>query len=115
MTSTSNNIVSAPAFFFSPPEDGSQAHIYTQPLPGIPYRNYGSEEHIIQFENVRGKENEYSLDKTGFYFGKHAVNHKTFNNDEDIEREYYPENAELLKRITGASKVLFFDHSKSIV
>ncbi|KAJ8073890.1 hypothetical protein AAF712_003316 [Marasmius tenuissimus] len=106
-----NKSVSASAFYFSPPEDGSHPHIYTEPREGVPYKNYGQEEHTVQFEDVRGKEDSYSLDKTGFYFGKHAANHKSFNNDEEIKKEYYAESAELLKRVTGASKVVFFDHT----
>ncbi|KAL0563361.1 hypothetical protein V5O48_018707, partial [Marasmius crinis-equi] len=105
------DIVTAQTFYYAPPEDGSKPRIYSQPPEGVAQTNYGKEEHVMQFENVRGKEDDYSLDTTGFYFGKHPSNHKSFSNDEEIEKEYYPESIELLKRLTGASKVVLFDHT----
>ncbi|KAL0566123.1 hypothetical protein V5O48_015893 [Marasmius crinis-equi] len=96
---------------YSPPEDGSKPQMYLSPPEGIPPKNYGFEEHIVQFENVRGKEGAYSLDTAGFYFGKYSSNHQSFNNDEEIQKEYYPESTELIKRLTGASKVVPFNHT----
>ena len=32
---------------------------------------------------------------------------------EEIEREYYPESIALVKELTGASRVVLFDHSTS--
>ena len=32
--------------------------------------------------------------------------------DAEIEKEYYPESEELIKKVTGASRVVFFDHSE---
>jgi hypothetical protein len=43
----------------------------------------------------------------------HEAAHKAFTNDADIEKEYYPESIELIKRVTGASRVVLFDHSTS--
>ncbi|EEB92672.1 hypothetical protein MPER_08785, partial [Moniliophthora perniciosa FA553] len=37
--------------------------------------------------------------------------HKAFNDEAEIEKEYYPESIELIKKITGASKVVLFDHT----
>ncbi|KAG7091360.1 hypothetical protein E1B28_010402 [Marasmius oreades] len=80
------------------------------PLEGVPPVNYGTDERVAQIENVRGI---FTLHNAGFLFGKHAPNHKaSFSNDEEIEKEYYPESFDLIKRLTGASKVVLFDHSK---
>ena len=39
------------------------------------------------------------------------MKHTSFENDEEVEREYYPEPIELVKELTGASRVVPFDHS----
>ncbi|KAL0566805.1 hypothetical protein V5O48_015201 [Marasmius crinis-equi] len=74
-------------------------------------KNFGTEERIVQFENVRGNEHIYTLDESGFYFGNHPSDYKSFRNDEEIEKEYYPESIDLIKRLTGAIKVVLFDHT----
>ncbi|KAJ7916201.1 hypothetical protein B0H13DRAFT_1609641 [Mycena leptocephala] len=56
-------------------------------------------------------ESAASLDKTGFQLFKHPAKHTAFTNDADIEKEYYPESIELIKRLTGASRVVLFDHT----
>ncbi|KAK7047103.1 hypothetical protein VNI00_006768 [Paramarasmius palmivorus] len=104
--------VPATLFYFTPPTDGSKPANYITPrTDGGPQTNYGSVKHVLQIENVRGKEENYSLDGNGFLFAKHASNHKGFNDDAEIEKEYYPESIELLKELTGASKVVLFDHT----
>ncbi|KAK7047102.1 hypothetical protein VNI00_006767 [Paramarasmius palmivorus] len=104
--------VPAEVFYFVPPTDGSRPTTYLTPrTDGGPETNYGSARHIVQIENVRGKEDTYTLDDSGFQFVKHASNHKGFNDNAEIEKEYYPESIELLKKLTGASKIILFDHS----
>ncbi|KAL0568339.1 hypothetical protein V5O48_013650 [Marasmius crinis-equi] len=104
--------VPAKLHYFGKTSDGGVPYGYTAKQPeGVAQTNVETEEHVLQIENVRGKEDEYSLDKTGFYFGKHAAKHTSFANDEEIQKEYYPESIELIKRLTGASKVVLFDHT----
>ncbi|KAK1223275.1 hypothetical protein PQX77_013863 [Marasmius sp. AFHP31] len=98
--------------YFNPPTDGSKPYSYVaQPPEGVPQSNYTSKEHIVQIENIRGKEDSVSLDQNGFYFGKHPAGHTSFKNDEEIKKEYYPESIELIKQLTGATKVVLFDHT----
>ncbi|EPQ50922.1 hypothetical protein GLOTRDRAFT_24512, partial [Gloeophyllum trabeum ATCC 11539] len=54
---------------------------------------------------------KFTLDKNGFQFFRRATKHTDFTDDERIRQEYYPESEELLKELTGASRVLFFDHT----
>lgn len=63
-------------------------------------------------ENVRGKEDTVTLDTAGFQFYNCPARHQSFANDEEIRREYYRESEQLLKEVTGASKVTIFDHSE---
>jgi len=95
------------------PEGGVRAYqnVNADPITGERERNFEREEKFVVIENVRGKENSVSLDTAGFQFYRHPSEHTTFANDEEIRREYYPESVELIKKLTGASRVELFDHS----
>jgi hypothetical protein len=100
--------------YITEPEGGVRAYQHTNadPLTGERRRNIGNVEKSVVVENIRGKEDSLSLDTTGFQYYKHTSNHTTFANDEEIRREYYPESTELIKKLTGASRVELFDYSK---
>ena len=99
--------------YSDPPEDGSKAftHINTDPLTGKFATNLKRTAYTVEIEDLRGRESEASLDTTGFLFFNAAAKHTAFVNNEDIEKEYYPESVELIKRLTGATRVVIFDHS----
>lgn len=113
----SNNVeepatVSAILTYITPPADGSKPYTYKFPPPeGTPVNNGEFDPRKVQVENLRGREDLVSLDVHGFQYGVAESKHKGFTNDEDIKREYYPESIELLKKVTGASKIVLFDHS----
>ncbi|KAH9476221.1 Hydroxylase/desaturase CTB9 [Psilocybe cubensis] len=112
---TSPATVTTTLTYFTPPTDGERAYQkILGPVNGERelLKNWDSEErHNITIENVRGKEDTVSLDKTGFQFFQHTSKHTAFTNDEDIKAEYYPESIELIKKLTGASRVVLFDHT----
>ncbi|KAF5309917.1 hypothetical protein D9619_010600 [Psilocybe cf. subviscida] len=95
------------------PEAGVRAyvHINADPLTGVQKRNHGREDREVTLESVRGKEAEYTLDNCGFQYFKHTSKHTSFLNDDEVVNEYYPESIELLKKLTGASRVELFDHT----
>ncbi|KAF5354567.1 hypothetical protein D9758_011202 [Tetrapyrgos nigripes] len=103
--------VSATLLYFTPPADGSRPYVHINDEPGRPKKNWDAAKHVVQIENVRGREDTVSLDTAGFQFYKHPAKHTTFANDEEIKAEYYPESVELIKKLTGASKVVLFDHT----
>ena len=99
------------------PEGGVRAYqrVDIDPSTGERARNFEVEAKSVVIENVRGKEEDsavLSLDTTGFQFYKHTSKHTTFDDDDEIYRVYYPESIELIKKLTGASRVELFDHSK---
>ena len=51
------------------------------------------------------------LDEQGFELLRHATAFTDFDDPEAIQQRYYPEMEDLLKRATGASSVLVFDHN----
>ncbi|KAF9078259.1 hypothetical protein BDP27DRAFT_1397303 [Rhodocollybia butyracea] len=99
--------------YFSSPKDGSRPFVRVNLDPSSTESrfNYIAVEHTLPIEDVRGKEHLYTLDTAGFQYFQHKAKHTSFSNDEEIEREYYPESTELLKKLTGASKVVLFDHT----
>ena len=82
-----------------------------EPPAGRKKTNIGADPHPVVINDVRGKEETVSLDTTGFEFIKHASKEKDFKDEEKITTEYYEEVKELLKSVTGAKKVIIFDHT----
>lgn len=95
--------------------DGEKPIYLRDPAPGQSPSNIKVEEFDVEIENIRGKEDSVSLDTAGFQYFHAETNLKSFMNDEEIEKVYYPESIELLKRLTGASRIVIFDHSKSYI
>lgn len=111
--STEPTSVSTTLVYFVPPADGAKAYQYMteDPTRDEPVNNYTQEDKVVQVENLRGREDSVTLDKSGFQFFRHPVKHTSFANDQEIQDEYYPESADFIKKVTGASCVVFFDHS----
>ncbi|KAK7687117.1 hypothetical protein QCA50_009620 [Cerrena zonata] len=107
------NTVTTDLIYFSPPTDGSKpfTNINADPATGERPQNWTRVHHTVDIEDLRGKEDSVSLDTAGFYYGKSAATHTAFTNDEEIEREYYPESIDLVKKITGATRIVPFDHT----
>jgi len=101
--------------YFVPPQGGpgvrAYRELYVDPTTGQRKSNFTYEEKKVVIENLRGKEDTVSLDKTGFQYFHHTSKHTSFDNEEEIVKEYYPETVELIKKLTGASRVELFDHT----
>jgi hypothetical protein len=61
--------------------------------------------------NGRLSERVFSLDREGFALVQHESKMKDFYNDAELKAVYYPEIEALVKRMTGANRVLVFDHT----
>ncbi|KAI1392452.1 uncharacterized protein F4822DRAFT_391100 [Hypoxylon trugodes] len=95
--------------YFKPNEDGSPPEPTYTDKPETYERP--TSPHPIHITDVSGRENEYTLDKNGFQYHKHVAQEKDFADDEHIKAVYYPETEQLLKDVTGASKIFIFDHT----
>lgn len=95
------------------PFDGSKPWFIVDfdPKTGARESNFSLDGRQVDIENVRGKENEYDLDTSGFRFMKSPSGFTNFEDDAAIKDEYYKESAEILKNVTGARRVVLFDHS----
>ena len=65
----------------------------------------------VTIRNGRLSERVFSLDREGFALVRHETKMKDFYNDAELKAVYYPEIEELVKRMTGANRVLVFDHT----
>ncbi|KAJ8596668.1 hypothetical protein M405DRAFT_781299, partial [Rhizopogon salebrosus TDB-379] len=99
-------------YFLSPP-DGSRLYtnINADSVTGELVRNWTEDPHDVRIEDVRGKEALYKLDSAGFQFGREAAKHTSFLDDDEIQNEYYLESIDLIKKVTGASSAVIFDHT----
>jgi hypothetical protein len=85
-------------------------YTYEPPI-GIPRSNGTYKAYKVRIQNARSIVQTVSLDQHGFAFVNQRSSVQNFYDDEEIRRVYYPEAAQLLADITGATRVLVFDHN----
>ncbi|OSX62338.1 hypothetical protein POSPLADRAFT_1046699 [Postia placenta MAD-698-R-SB12] len=73
--------------------------------------NWVPEPNDVEIHDVRGDEAAFTLDTAGFQFFAGAPDHTSFTDDADIRAKYYSESIALLKLLTGARRVVPFDHT----
>ncbi|KAF7760175.1 hypothetical protein Agabi119p4_10851 [Agaricus bisporus var. burnettii] len=114
---TSPNVeVTAKLTFTLPPPDGSRPYqsINADTKTGFRDFNTVSTERNVNIENVRGKEHLFKLDEAGFQFYNRPTKFTDFRNDEKVMKEYYLESVDVIKELTGASRVVLFDHTRRL-
>ena len=75
-------------------------------------RTSGSErQHPMEIRDGRPARKEFSLDENGFVFVDHNSAVKDFFDPQQLESVYYPEVERLVKEVSGAKRVVVFDHT----
>lgn len=69
------------------------------------------QEREIEVSNGRPGAGRYSLDREGLLFMRYGTAMANFYDDAEVRRVYYPEMDRLVKEVTGAAKVIVFDHT----
>lgn len=69
------------------------------------------EEHLVTIRNGRPHRDRLSLDVQGFVFIDHKTQVRDFYDTDEVLAVYYPEVEQLVKDLTGATRVLVFDHT----
>ncbi|KAK1496604.1 hypothetical protein CTAM01_08242 [Colletotrichum tamarilloi] len=64
----------------------------------------------VTVTDIRGEEDKYTLDTHGFQYVRHTSVETDFTDEERVKGVYYPEMEKLYKEITGASRVVIFNH-----
>jgi len=109
-TATKNAVLAELNFYNEASLDGEKPHNYMYEYDG-PQRNYGDVTHIVPINDIRGHESDFTLDKNGFQIVQSNTLEREFKDDEQIKDGYYKEIEALLKKVTGAHKVVIFDHT----
>jgi hypothetical protein len=92
--------------------DSEPPFVYAQePPPGMPQRAGQYEERRVVIRDGRRLASSLSLDEQGFVLRPVATAVADFYDDAEVKRVYYPEIERLLKKETGARKIVIFDHT----
>jgi len=83
----------------------------SEPPEDVPRTNVAEETHKVIVRDVRGRPDATGLDKTGFEFLLYPSKETSFDDEERVQKEYYSEVEDILKKRTGAHRVFIFDHT----
>ncbi|KAG2125697.1 hypothetical protein DEU56DRAFT_862757 [Suillus clintonianus] len=97
--------------FYKPINDELPYNYVEEPPVGVLRTNIGQDVQQVVVHDIRGKEDTVGLDKTGFQFVTHKSVEKDFVDEEAIQTKYYAEVEDILKKHTGAKRVVIFDHT----
>ena len=83
----------------------------TAPTDGQSESNARFEEHLVPIEDVRASATGLSLDVDGATLLSQASALSSFDDESEIRERYYAEAADLMRSVTGAQRVVVFDHN----
>jgi hypothetical protein len=93
-------------------DNGDQPFTYTGGPGSTDIRTGGTPDpHVVTIHNGRLVRGGFALERNGFRFIGHDTKMRDFFDEDEIARVYYPETESLIKRETGASRVVVFDHT----
>jgi hypothetical protein len=107
-TPAPRNAVSAPLNFLVPTGERPVNYNY-EPPPGVPMRSGQYVAHTVPIADGRQGDEALSLDTQGFLLAHHASVVRDFYDPNEVESRYHPEVEALVKRVTGATRVVVFD------
>jgi len=81
------------------------------PGTGVPRRDGNYQFFPVRMHNARPYAGELSLDRQAFILTPHDTKVRDFYDEAELKSVYYAEVEALIKRETGASKVVVFDHT----
>jgi hypothetical protein len=97
--------------FYSHTKDGSFPWMDATPKLGWTDSNYVRIPTRVHIQDLRGKENDFNLDKNGFQLHKYLGDiHNLFDDRTEEQQIYYQDITNLLKNYLGASRVVIFNH-----
>jgi hypothetical protein len=103
------NIVYAQLNYLAEPTPKPVNYAY-DPSDGVPRRSGKYLPQTVAVHNGRELLSKFSLDINGFVLTEHETAVKDFYDPDEVKSVYYPEVERLLKRMTGAERVVVFDH-----
>lgn len=92
--------------------DGTKLYTYTGGPGSTEVRSQGTiDPHRMTMHNARPHFGTFDLERDGFRYVDHPTAMKDFFDADEISQVYYPEMVELVKRESGARRVVVFDHT----
>src|SRR5438270_9328492 len=81
--------------------------------PGNSHRRQSgeTEERAVAIHDGRPLKDEFDLEVTGLEFAEHKTQVRDFFDVDELKRVYYPEVEALVKKVSGATRVVVFDHT----
>jgi hypothetical protein len=67
--------------------------------------------HRVTIHNGRPLVDRFEFEREGFRFEPHRSAVANFADDHEVRRVYYPECVDLIKQVSGAKRVVVFDHT----
>ncbi len=81
------------------------------PGTGVPRRVGNYRNFTVRIHDARPHVGELSLDRQAFILVPHATQVRDFYDEQEVKGRYYAEVEALVRRETGAAKVVVFDHT----
>jgi hypothetical protein len=81
------------------------------PPPGVPRTTAVYREHMVEIRDVRPVASALSLEREGFQLLTAPTSVRNFDDEQAVRTRYYAETISLLEELTGASRVVVFDHT----
>ncbi|KAK4244602.1 hypothetical protein C7999DRAFT_43749 [Corynascus novoguineensis] len=98
--------------YYNDPEDGSEPAAFYVARPYQEQLNLRPTVNVeVEVTDISGDEDKYTLDGNGFQLVRHESKEKDFVDEDRIKSSYYAETEQLLKDVTGATRVFIFDHT----
>jgi hypothetical protein len=82
-----------------------------EPPPGVPRTTAVYRAHTVTIRDVRPVASALSLEREGFQLVTASSSVSDFYDREAVQTRYYAETISLLEELTGASRVVVFDHT----
>jgi hypothetical protein len=93
------------------PMSGKPRSLQYVPSPGVLLTTAVYQDHMVTIRDIRPVASALSLDREGFQLVTAASSVRDFYDEEAIRTRYYGEAVSLLEQLTGASRVVVFDHT----
>ena len=109
-TTIQSTEIVAPINYIVPTVEKPFSYTY-EPPPGQPWRNTAYEPQPMPVRDARALAEEPGLETAGFTLVDAPSAVKDFYDEQQLKDTYYAEVENLVKKLTGASKVMVFDHT----
>lgn len=93
---------------------GQRPYVHTEALTGDPEPHYHAQlqRRAVTIHDARAEAQELSLDRHGIALRQRPTAVEDLYDNASVERDYYPEIEALVREVTGASRVVIFDHTR---